>query len=113
MFKIAVNPTYTASVKVDIPSDDGKTIQRMFKAKFKRLPQSELDALTDRLKEKEMDDDAVVRAVMVGWEGVADQDGNALEFNEENLAALLEVFPTRPSIVRTFFATINGSKTKN
>jgi len=126
MFKLAVNPTYTATVKVAIPSDGGKTIQREFQAEFKRLTQSELDEINDRLlgfksKEGEEDyeeverltDDELVRMVMVGWAGVQDESGADLEFNEANLSALLDVFPVRPSIVKTFFATIGGAKVKN
>lgn len=113
MFKIAVNPTYTAPVKVDIPTDNGKTIPRVFEATFKRLTQTELDNIAERLQAKELTDDQLINEVMVGWGGVADEDGKPLEFNPANLATLLDVYPVRPTIVSTFYATINGARRKN
>ena len=112
-FKIASNPTYKAQVKVELPSDNGKTVSKMFQAIFKRMSQSELDNISERLSAKELTDAALIDEVMVGWEDVQDEDGNVLEFNDKNLATLLDVFPVRPTIVKTFFATINTAKTKN
>jgi hypothetical protein len=112
-FKIATNPTYTAQVKVDIPSDNGKTVPKAFGAVFKRLSQSELDGVSDRLAAKELTDSGLIDEVMVGWSDVQDEDGTVLEFNDKNLAALLDVFPVRPTLVKTFFASIAGAKTKN
>lgn len=113
MFKIAATPTYSATVKVDFILEDGKTETRSFKAKFKRLEQSELDTISEGAREGSMTDSEIVDRVLVGWDGVADEHGNPLEFNPENLKALLNLHPTRPSIVRTFYATIGGSKAKN
>lgn len=113
MFKIATNPTYTAQVKVDLPSDNGKTVQKVFSATFKRLSQSELDNVTDRLSAKELTDSGLIGEVLVGWSDVQDENGTTLEFNDANLAALLDVFPVRPTIVKTFFASIAGAKVKN
>jgi len=113
MFKIATNPTYTAQVKVDLPADNGKTVQKVFSATFKRLSQSELDSVTDRLSAKELTDSGLINEVMVGWGDVQDENGNQLEFNDTNLAALLDVFPVRPTIVKTFLATLAGAKAKN
>jgi hypothetical protein len=50
---------------------------------------------------------------LVGWKDVQDENGTLLEFNEANLAAVLNVFPTRMTIVKTFFASISGAKAKN
>lgn len=113
MFKIAATPTYTAEVKVDVPTDNGKTVQRVFQAKFKRPTQSELDNIYKRINDKELTDHALIDEVMVGWDGVADEEGNALEFSPENLVALLEIHPTRPTIVQRFFDTVHGSQRKN
>ncbi|WP_136414830.1 phage tail assembly chaperone [Herbaspirillum sp. ST 5-3] len=113
MFKIAVNPTYTAEVKVDVPTDNGKTVQRVFEAKFKRPTQTELDSIYKRIKDSELSDAGLIDEVMVGWSAVADEEGTALEFNPANLAALLEIHPTRPTIVQTFFSTVHGAKRKN
>jgi len=113
MFKLSANPTYTAPVKVDMPTDNGKTIQKTFEAKFKRLTQTELDDLQKRVSSGDLGDDAFVSEVLVGWSGVQDDDGNELEFNPKNLASALDVYPVRPSIIRAFYDTIKTAKTKN
>lgn len=113
MFKISTNPTYTTPVKVDVPGDNGKTEQKAFTAIFKRLSQEELDDVTDRLGAKTLTDKGLIDEVLVGWKDVQDENSTPLEFNETNLAALLNVFPTRPTIVKTFFASISGAKAKN
>jgi hypothetical protein len=113
MFKIATNPTYAAQVKVDMPGDNGKTVQKVFSATFKRLSQSDLDNLVERLNSKDLSDSALIDEVMVGWGDVQDESGTPLEFNDTNLAALLDVYPVRPTIVKTFFASIAGAKAKN
>jgi hypothetical protein len=113
MFKIATTPTYKAKVAVDIPGDNGKVTTKVFSATFKRLQQSDLDDMMARLRSKDLDDRSLIGEVMVGWDDVADEDGNVLEFNEENLDALLEVFPVRPTIVKTFFNSTSAAKVKN
>jgi hypothetical protein len=113
MFKIATNPSYTAQVRVDVPTDNGKSVQKVFSATFKRLSQAELDNLSDRVSAKELNDSTLIDEVMVGWDGVADENGTPLEFNDQNLAALLNVFPVRPTLIRTFYNSLNTAKTKN
>jgi len=113
MFKIAANPTYKTKVTVDILGDNGKTTPTVFTAIFKRQSQSELDNMTDRLNAKELLDRDLISEVMVGWGDVADAAGTPLEFNDENLDALLDVHPVRPTIVKAYFASLNGAKAKN
>jgi hypothetical protein len=113
MFKVAVSETYITPVAVDIVGDNNKSKTHVFKARFKRLKQSELESLSERLAAKELTDSALIDEVMVGWQDVADAEGNPLEFNPDNLEALLEIYPTRPTIVRTFFDSHNGAKRKN
>lgn len=113
MFKIAAKPTYSATVHVNFPGEKGKVNTKSFTAHFKRFSQTELEDITDRLKSGQLSDRDFVHAVMTGWEAVGNEQGDALDFNEENLDALLELHPTQPSIIRTFFATVGGGKTKN
>jgi hypothetical protein len=113
-FKIAVSPTYTVPVKVDIPADDGKTQRRVFTARFKRLEQEELEELTERMNKGELTDKQIIDEVLVGWgDDVMSEDGEKLEFNASNLNSLLRVFPTKPTIVRTFFDSIKQATRKN
>jgi hypothetical protein len=121
MFKIgSVSQTYLQPVEVEVPNGGGKTIKHIFKARFKRKTQAELDEIHRRLNalqlkdgEELLSDDALLREVMDGWEDVLDGQDQPQEFNEENLATLLDIYPTRPRLVKAFFDSIQTSKRKN
>lgn len=116
MFQLSTNPatqTYLSTVRVEMPGDNGKKKTNEFNARFKRLSQSELDDLSKRLQEGEVNDAGVINEVMVGWDGVKDESGNDVEFNADNLAALLDVHPVRPTLVKAFFVSVYGAATKN
>jgi hypothetical protein len=109
MFKISVSPSYSYPVTVDLP---GARVKPTFDAVFKRLPQSELDVLIEKVKSNEMDDAGFVREVLVGWKGVSDETGE-LVFSEENLSSLLNVYPVARCVVEAFYASLTGVNAKN
>ena len=113
MFKVAVDESYWATVEVHIPADAGKSDVRKFKAKLKRLSQPELDKLNTELAAGNLDDETVVSRTLLDWEDVQAADGSALPFNPDTLAQVMAIYPVRPSIVQTFFKTINGARQKN
>jgi hypothetical protein len=113
MFKIAQKPSYTALVNVELPGNQGKGKTVQFTAEFKRLSQTAIESVHERANAGELSDSQLLDEVLLGWDGVQDEDGNALEFNDDNLATVLDIFPTRPSIVRAFFASLKGAKEKN
>jgi hypothetical protein len=113
MFKLAVKPTFSAVVAVDFPLEKGKVEKKSFTAIFKRCTQAELEAMDAALKSEEMSDREFLHAVMHGWDGVADEDGNAIEFTKENLELLLDMHPTQPTVIRTFYDTIGKGARKN
>ncbi|OON62282.1 hypothetical protein B0920_02045 [Massilia sp. KIM] len=121
MFQIsAVNQTYFTPIKVLVPNGDGTGTEYKFKAQFKRLPQEELDDLYRRLNpeklnegEEPLTDDEVLDRVMVGWADVLDKDGEPLEFNEQNLAIVKNISPTRAVLVVSFFDSMKTAKRKN
>lgn len=108
-FKIAQSETYTDTVIVIMP---GSRVKNSFDVEFKRLPQSEVDALMKRIREGDMTDTDLCRDVIVGWRGVSDEAGE-LPYSETNRDKLLEVFPVPRSIVECFFSGISGAKQKN
>ena len=114
MIKIAQKPTYTHKVKAELPGDDGKTINTTFSLSFFRLTQTELDEMAKSVNEKKMTDNDVLKRVVAGFgPDVQDEDGNALEFNEDNLMALADVFPLRPAMIRAYYASLETAKAKN
>jgi hypothetical protein len=113
MFKLAVKPTFSAVVVVDFPLEKGKIEKKSFTAVFKRCTQAELETMDAALKTEEMNDRDLVHAVMQDWDGVADEDGNAIKFTKENLELLLDMHPTQPAVIRTFYDTIGRGARKN
>jgi hypothetical protein len=114
MFVIAQAATYTVPVKVFIPSNKGKATAHTFTAEFRRLPMSEIEEMNAKLKEKTLTDTQLLQDVMVGWgDDVQDADGNPLPFNERNFEALLDVFPTRGTLVQAFMESLNTAAAKN
>jgi hypothetical protein len=113
MFKIAQKPSYSVLVNVELPGDKGKSKTVQFTALFKRLSQTEIESIHERANEGELKDTELIDEVLIGWDGVQDSDGNALDFNDDNLATLLDIFPVRPTIVKAFFTSLKGAKEKN
>lgn len=114
MFKLSsVSPSYLTDIRVDMLDDNGKIKTHVFKARFKRVTQQELDRIHERLQEKSLNDTELLNEVTVGFEDVKDDNGNPVEFNADNFADLINTFPVRPTMVNAFFATINNSIRKN
>lgn len=127
MIKITPTPTYSTPIVVEMPGDNGKIDKVTFTAIFRRLNIAEIETIHKRLASKvdgtegvddqklqELNDDELVRDVMVGWgKDVLGDDGQPLDFNDANFTALLNIFPVRPTIVRRFFETIANARAKN
>lgn len=113
MFKLAVTPTFTASVIVEIPSNKGQVEKRNFDAEFKRLSAKELAEYRVLLNSGELDDEGFVRIVLVGWDKVIDEHKAPVPFTEEVRDELLNIHPVTPAVIKAFFSTINGAALKN
>lgn len=111
---IQASSSFVLPVDIEYLKEDGSTETRTLKCKFKRLSQTEIDNLFDRINRGQINDAKVIEEVFQGWTpDTKDVNGNALEYNPENHDKVLDVHPTRPSIVRTFLNAIQGIKTKN
>lgn len=121
MFKIStVNQTYRTPVTVEVPSGDGKSITHKFAVLFSRKSQDELDELYRRMNaaklqegEQLLTDDELLNQVLVGWEDVLDDQDRPLDFTPDNFNALKNIYPTRPTLVQSFFDSIKTAKRKN
>ena len=111
MFKVAKEPTFTAPVRLKVPNEKGGCDQVQFTARFKVMPQSRLNSLI----EAEAEQTALLREAVIGWDKVADEDGNPVAFTDEALAALLEISYIRIGLMGAYLeATSNGTyKLKN
>ena len=116
MFVLATDPTketFLVNVTVNFKGDNGKTKPMTYKARFRRVSQEEIDTIDEEIKNGELDDMGLLNRVMVGWEGVFDEQKQPVEFTPENMNALMAMFPTRPTTVNAFFDSIKVAKAKN
>lgn len=109
MLKIVKNPEFSVQVKVLVPTDRGQ-VEHSFKARFRALTRSE-EAQYDVFSAASTDD--FIRRIVVGWEGLHDEDGQPLEFSEAALNTLIDLHYVRQAIVQAYTAMISGAKNPN
>ncbi len=95
MFKLAAKKTITWPVTVHIPQDGGKTTAATFHAEFEVLDQDELNELV--LEGKDM-----VSEVLVGWKGVADEQGGEIAYSAEEKKKLIAITYVRNAILTAY-----------
>lgn len=110
-FKIstATTGTYTWPVKVFIPMDGGKRKEAgTFKATFNRFKRGE-----DPTEDGELSAVDMFKKLLSGWEGVQDDDGVEIPFNDENLGKMLEIDIFSIAILDAYRESIGQAKEKN
>jgi hypothetical protein len=106
-FKIIQNPTFKARVDVDTPNTNGSHYRSHFMAEFQRATNTEMD---DLRKLSQVD---VMRRKLVGWEEIKDADNVPVEFNAENLEALLNVPEAVYGLSLAFWNSVIKAREKN
>jgi hypothetical protein len=121
-FKLQQSATYVWPVKIVLPIDGGKRLTETFDATFRRLPQSRINEIIKlaRLQERgrldddqELEDQDAAREIMVGWDGVEDDDGKPIPFSEKAVKELLEIPTVAGQIVKAWFGSLAEAKRKN
>jgi len=101
-----------------MPVDDGKHQKVDFKCKFKRIKQTEVEKYQQKFSTtdlKKMFEAAreCAKKVVVGWTDVMDEDGNQIDFNEENLNELLEIPALSIAVSTSYVNSLTEAKRKN
>ncbi|WP_126977475.1 hypothetical protein [Frigidibacter oleivorans] len=109
MFKVIKNPVFTATVRVTAPTEGG-VVESSFTARFKALPVSEMAAINTFTPEGTVD---FLRAILVGWEGVADEAGEPIAFNDASRDWLIDIAYVRTAIINAYNAAMMGAKRGN
>lgn len=109
MFKVVKNPTFTATVKVSAPTEGG-VVSSSFTARFKALSISDTEAFNLLTTEGTLN---YLRAILIGWDGVADEEGEAISFNDAARDQLLDLAYVRVGILNTYNAAMMGAKSGN
>ena len=97
---------YDWEVTVQSP-DKGKFKKETFTAKFKNEGRK---AFADLI---EAGDENFVKSVLVGWSGIKDANGNEIEYNEENLEAILDNQFIVLGIIKAYGESVQGANEKN
>jgi len=105
MLKISRNPEFTHEVTVRVPVDGGFSDQK-FRARFRMVPWGELCAI-------ENDPEAQARMVLVGWEGIVDDDDTPIPYSDAARDQLLGMLFMRVPILRTYVDAVAGAKRGN
>lgn len=83
-FKLSKSDTFTSEVEISTPDDKGRIVKETVKVTFKRLNSDELD----ELKEQGDNRDAC-RKVIVDVQGMRDDDGQPVPWNDETAEGFL------------------------
>lgn len=112
-FVLDQSGTYKWPVTVEIPVDGGKHEKHNFKGEFKRTTQSRIKEILDLVGKGDLEDADVVEEILVGWEGIEDDQGNEVTFSKVKLKQLLDVPMVASAIGKAFLDSIAGAKRKN
>ena len=120
MIRIVPNPTFTCDVPLSVPgADKPVTIRLTYRHKGRR----DLSDYQTRAVELAMHADApdaaqqfaaYVGEVVEGWTGVLDADDKPLPYSTDNLARLLEAYPSAGAeIVRCYSRQLSHARSGN
>ena len=119
-FKITDQYLYWWPVKVEVPSErnSGKLDTQAFEVQFRALPSDEVQRITDEIaaitdpKERAAREHETLVEAVKDWRDVEDDNGNEVNFSEENLRALLRWPFVRTGFYRAYSASISGDKNR-
>ena len=67
----------------------------------------------EQIENNEITETELVTEVLLGWDGINDEDGNPIKFSQKALAQVIDVPMLATSISKAFFDSIAGAKRKN
>ncbi len=109
MFVISRSPKFKTNVEVWMKNEKGVDVKSTFKAIFLRVTSSELEGL--HASDQTTRD--FLRQKLVGWEELANDAGDLVEFNSENLEILLEMPEALTALSQALSASTHIQKGKN
>lgn len=110
MFKLATNDHYKEKVTVEIPQDLGKTAKGSFIVHFKTLNRDRIEELAQDMNAGSLSESEVLREVVVGFEDVQDEDGQAMEYSEHTRDKLLNIQYVHTAVMKAFLGSLAGKQ---
>jgi hypothetical protein len=113
MFTVSTKNSFSWPVSFRIPTDGGGYETADFDAEFKRITQSKIEELFNKLSEGTINDRQVADEVLIGWKGVQDDSGKPLNFTDATKARLLDVAGLAGVLVMAYTDALRGAREKN
>jgi hypothetical protein len=108
MFTIAKERTFTRTVKVFVPTDDGHR-EESVKATFRVIPTNQASTYDD----DEAGSREFVRAVVVKLDDLVDEQKQPVTYNDEVREALLSVPYVRQALAQAYADAVTKAKAGN
>lgn len=96
-------------VTVNVPVDGGKTQESEFTAVFKPISKKEYDQMV----KDESNDEKFISTLLVGWEGLQDEDGNDIPYDPSFIPELVQFAFVRTAILTAYHRMSAGVAEKN
>lgn len=109
MFKITESPEFTHKVVVPVPVDGGFKDETLM-ARFRVTSQDRLAEIADATPGNYA---ALVDAIVVSLDDLADGDGKPLPYNAEVRKAVLDLPYVRTALIRAYSEAVSGARRGN
>ena len=106
-FVLKKTASYKWEVKVEVPVDGNQFESQTFEAVFKKISRSAFNNLVDR------GDDALVDEILLGWEGVNDENGKPVPFTEKNKKQMADDPYVLRALIQAYADSVTGVIVKN
>lgn len=114
-FVLIKSRTFSWPVRVTMPTDAGKQSTNEFTGKFRLMPADEFNRKNTEWMDKFVEDQeaahklrcAMVAEVLIGWDGVVDEDNQPVPFTDETLKALCEYAIIVQAITEAYKAAVS------
>ena len=113
------SPYYRWTCSIVLTNEEGKKVKSRFDVKFKRISSSRIEEIVAAAKAIKEEDASsfdllgTLLELIADWDGVEETPGKPLPFDEEALAALLEVPSVGAQILEEWFNSVNHQKGKS
>ena len=114
-FRLTNEYRYPWPVTIRVPDPDraGEILEQEFTATFLAMPLDEAEALDEEIDEAPARDQVrrrndVLRRVLVGWDGIEDDDGAAVPFSDDALNAAIQHSWFRIGVYQAYFRSLQG-----
>jgi hypothetical protein len=94
-------------VTVNVPADGGNFTEATFNAHFRNIGRADFNKLAAQ------GDDALIEAVLVGWDDMSDEDGKEILFSAATLKEQLDDYQWVQGTIAAYLEMLNGAKRKN